>query len=882
MRFDRIITDAATYQSAIDAANANAAKRIGASMIADVSVTAKMVQPANLVVTPLRGAMFVVSGGGHLEFLGEGLDRATLKGKTPVFKIAKLSRMLHFFPLRSITAVNLNTNTITSPNHGFQHGQQLTYRGGTKPIKTDYLNPSGSGLQTASNGILYVVNRTKDTFQVATSWAGAGKSRTPAALMKPLNLTEIGNLDGAFTMAYFGTYILPAANAFSYDPSLGAHGLADGAKVKYWTEKTAVGGLTIGRSYYVRNATTLTFQLSATPTGAIIDFADGGFGGDMHYIAESDISFAGIAPTEISAELWDTGNAFHNDRLACASAALVGKKATIFTSGRLMNPRPAFINEFHTVDLGGGKYPSNFNGGVEEAPMILYPNAKIHGRGATIHESSVLERTRVITTFHHYGDMRSTQVRDLIVEGGKEKVDQVDQYNAATINVGNSSTGFLLENIKFYNSRSYSLQFGQYGDNGFVAKNGLIRNIEFHDCRSQSFFTPNALNCKVENVKFYYTKNFTYLSVPIDIEPNSRYDRVERLIFDGLEAFQNATGAFGAFISLNSVDTKGLKDITIRNFKLAGNYWTKVGIGALGVYKLTLENCEVIAARDCAFLFNNCGDVNLINCTARKIGIGNEERTRAAAIFIGCRNVDVDGLRTVNQDNTETYATDIVEYDNELLIKSVRGNTFTLSTDYGGEHINFKTFATVLVPEIWLGGRIIANNQECTIIGGNFFAEGSHTSAEYAPRTIVTDKTFPAIQAMNCAIDSASAVVTMSGTHNYATGAAVQLSKGDFIVDNAGKKLSTYINCQYVIRVSATQLKLASTLENALGNIPLPLPGASGIYTLVPVIQTRFSKNSTYKNIDGRVVRPKHSQSRLITNSSEADIKYLSPPAGYV
>jgi hypothetical protein len=49
-----------------------------------------------------------------------------------------------------------------------------------------------------------------------------------------------------------------------------AHGLAEGAGVSFTTTGTLPTGIVAGTTYYVRNPATNTFQLSATPTGAVI------------------------------------------------------------------------------------------------------------------------------------------------------------------------------------------------------------------------------------------------------------------------------------------------------------------------------------------------------------------------------------------------------------------------------------------------------------------------------------------------------------------------------------------------------------------------------------------------------------------------------------
>lgn len=70
-----------------------------------------------------------------------------------------------------------------------------------------------------------------------------------------------------------------------------AHGYADGDTVVIYGGGTAPGGLTLGTTYYVVNATTDDFQVAATAGGAAIDLTSAG-SGELFLSAISPLTFA--------------------------------------------------------------------------------------------------------------------------------------------------------------------------------------------------------------------------------------------------------------------------------------------------------------------------------------------------------------------------------------------------------------------------------------------------------------------------------------------------------------------------------------------------------------------------------------------------------------
>lgn len=83
-----------------------------------------------------------------------------------------------------------------------------------------------------------------------------------------------------------------------------AHGLTDGTRV---TVTTAVGGLTVGAAYYVRDATTDTFKLSGSSGGAVVNItADGTVSIDATQVGNAaQLSTMDIYPARYSAIMFE-------------------------------------------------------------------------------------------------------------------------------------------------------------------------------------------------------------------------------------------------------------------------------------------------------------------------------------------------------------------------------------------------------------------------------------------------------------------------------------------------------------------------------------------------------------------------------------------------
>lgn len=137
------------------------------------------------------------------------------------------------------------TDDITSTAHGMKDGQQV------RLVTTDTL-PAGLAVETT----YYVVNASTDVFQLSATLGGAA-----------INITDAGT----------GTHTFWAMPSTRVITSSG-HGLADGHTIQLTTSNTLPAGLATSTTYFIRDSTTNTFNLSASLNGPPIDVTDGGTG----------------------------------------------------------------------------------------------------------------------------------------------------------------------------------------------------------------------------------------------------------------------------------------------------------------------------------------------------------------------------------------------------------------------------------------------------------------------------------------------------------------------------------------------------------------------------------------------------------------------------
>ena len=146
--------------------------------------------------------------------------------------------------------VNYTTDVFGITAHGFTTGR-----------KVKYTNGGGSDIGGLTDGTEYfIVNSTPNTFKLSTSFGGSA-----------INVTA--PFSGLVLAVNAGADVIGCNNTF-----------ADGDEVQYFNGNgTSIPPLVSGQNYFIRNRTPTAFQLSETPTGAIIDFTGVGEGNNHFF-----------------------------------------------------------------------------------------------------------------------------------------------------------------------------------------------------------------------------------------------------------------------------------------------------------------------------------------------------------------------------------------------------------------------------------------------------------------------------------------------------------------------------------------------------------------------------------------------------------------------
>jgi hypothetical protein len=173
----------------------------------------------------------------------------------------------------------VSSSTITLPGHGFTNGEAVTYDapapapfssgavdvsvGSNHQISGDDASANNIYLGT-NNGHNVIVGHDLVTGERVTYEVEPGKS-------------PIGGLTNGATYWVIKTSDYTVQLANSYANALAGKAItltpdksAAGKAVRHFLVPAPIGGLVAGQTYYVRNATANSFQLSATPNGAIL------------------------------------------------------------------------------------------------------------------------------------------------------------------------------------------------------------------------------------------------------------------------------------------------------------------------------------------------------------------------------------------------------------------------------------------------------------------------------------------------------------------------------------------------------------------------------------------------------------------------------------
>ena len=326
-----------TIKLASSLANANAGNAIDLAPASHIFNTRTAASVANDTIQ-ISGHNFVngdtvtyTSGGRTLRNLTSGTNYVVRDVSGSSFKLKDTSNnnidilgMIDNF--NSQSDVNHTTNRINVSGHNFQTGDQITYSTG-----------GGAAIGGLTNGQTYTV------------------SSISGDLIQLTGVDIIARKTGQFNAE---SNVDLANNRITVN---GGHSLSDGDQVTYTTNSggTAIGGLSSGSQYFVRNLSGNTFQLSSTSAGAIID------------LVPEEASFNALSNVSGN-RIFMTNKFSAGDRITYSAGS--GTAITGLTSGQDYLIESATGSFIRLEELGGGG-PISLTAGSSETHTITGQNS---------------------------------------------------------------------------------------------------------------------------------------------------------------------------------------------------------------------------------------------------------------------------------------------------------------------------------------------------------------------------------------------------------------------------------------------------------------------------------------------------------------------------
>ena len=326
-----------TIKLASTLANANAGNAIDLSPASHIFNTRTAASVVNDTIQ-ISGHNFVngdtvtyTSGGRTLRNLTSGTNYVVRDVSGNSFKLKDTSNnnidilgMIDNF--NSQSDVNHTTNRINVSGHNFQTGDQITYSTG-----------GGAAIGGLTNGQTYTV------------------SSISGDLIQLTGVDIIARKTGQFNAE---SNVDLANNRITVN---GGHSLSDGDQVTYTTNSggTAIGGLSGGSQYFVRNLSGNTFQLSSTSAGAIID------------LVPEEASFNALSNVSGN-RIFMTNKFSAGDRITYSAGS--GTAITGLTSGQDYLIESATGSFIRLEELGGGG-PISLTAGSSETHTITGQNS---------------------------------------------------------------------------------------------------------------------------------------------------------------------------------------------------------------------------------------------------------------------------------------------------------------------------------------------------------------------------------------------------------------------------------------------------------------------------------------------------------------------------
>lgn len=629
----------------------------------------------------------------------------------------------------------------------------------------------------------------------------------------------------------------------------------------------------------IKDNTTITTDL-ATDANTVLEFQQGAMvindGGTLEINGEILNTntlvpyFSGFAagevalansPAQVSSEIVDTGTDSISDRVEIVDAMFASKAYQLICYPRPITKSVNILNFSH-ISFMAGEFTNIRNDNVGLAAFGIASNTTVTGvPGQTVIFESTHNNMGAIFSPPDADD--TIAVENIYYSGLTFKGSSGQNLLgfANTIGTGACSNGGIYNCI--FDETHYYNSLGGVANSGNHGFNLAIENCVFINPKGGQ---PVAIpNCDVARIigNTFYVESLSVTGDMIDSEPNTDDDRVSDL------AIMNNTFAIlgpndfsfaGSPILVQAGPTPSINRVIIANNTMYGAALgaaslspMTVGAQCIGVQDLQVYDNHVQSAyQQGAFSFTLCRNISLHDNTAIQCGSVGAD-IPGLAWMQGVAFSDVYNNIANEVVGVMPQKTNIIEREIDFVV-TVNGATITRTG------INSYRFYD-LFEEL----SVVINNATYTV--DTYISQNEITTT-----TSIGTYTPLAFTAADVTIGTGN--IHIPG-HGYITGGKVNPTTAGTLPVNAGLVAGTPV---YIIRVDNNNLKLATTYENAINNVPMTYSGAgSGTSTITPVMTTLFSSNTYQGNKadDGIVLEPNGAS--LILGDYRREIKDWLP-----
>jgi len=518
----------------------------------------------------------------------------------------------------------------------------------------------------------------------------------------------------------------------------------------------------------------------------------------------------------------DTENNSLSERLAILTDQYDGQTVTFYcVEGELTEA--VTLNDNHSLHFAAQEFTNTVATHIPP-PITVGDNCTVTAEsGAIIYESNISTKTALIWT---KDGAQNVLFDGLYFKGIEGNADPGGLTGIWLLNAKNS----IVRNCTFDNCHNYNVVIGKYPATPGYSDGCIIENNTFLGFKTQNVAVTDGINWAIRGNTFDYTGDTSSgpYFIPIDIEPNNGDEVIDDWSIDGNTIITRGSESYymGIYVQGDLLLT-GMNHGSITN----NTIWTKVneatyshcqiGIKVDGVNDLVIQGNYAEGTQYSGYVINDCKTVTMD---------GNELYNCYYGISLGAvADSTIDENVLTETDIPNPGSGNITETEFQINATAT-GSQITALGDVGGSYWKFKTFQ--------VGLPIVFNNTVYTIQSVDASVYPTKAVMSDSVGTVTT-KTFTSGNVTN-----GTGNIAITG-HGFANGAAVNPSTSGTLPN--GLAANTVV---YVIRIDANNIKLATTLANALAGTAMTYTDSgTGTNTLTPVLLTQFSSNTYEDNI---------------------------------